>query len=255
MTNSQDPLTQIALLERLAANTWPAAVDRKLGEWRLRAANGVTRRANSVLAVGKPPEDSDWLREVEDFYAGHGLPARFHISPASPPWLDAALESEGYLDDMHTSLLIADANASRSLPEPEGRFRVMLYKYANEEWLNHFLACEGYEESRRHAYERIFTAIEPNRRFASFEVDGTPAAVGTAVVEGGWAGFMNIAVAESFRRQGVGLQLMKVLIDWACGQGADGLYLQVVKDNEAALRLYAKIGFTHLFDYHYKVKS
>ncbi|WP_409346883.1 GNAT family N-acetyltransferase [Paenibacillus sp. MBLB4367] len=254
--NHQDTnLPLITQLERLAANTWPAAESRRFGDWRLRATFGVTRRANSVFAIGSPPAEANWRTEIESFYREKSLPVRFHVSPASPSWLDAELEAQGYVADSHTSMLVADAGKARQLLEPADRFQAMLYEYANEEWLHTFLTCEGYSEDRIPAYERIFAGIEPAHRFAVFLDRGTPVAVGTVVVESGWAGFTNIAVAEPYRRRGVGLQLMRKLIDWANEREAENLYLQVMKNNEAALRLYAKLGFRHLFDYHYRVES
>src|ERR671924_243065 len=35
----------VARLEHICADAWPAVVERPLGQWRLRAAGGVTRRA------------------------------------------------------------------------------------------------------------------------------------------------------------------------------------------------------------------
>ena len=63
-------------IEELAANAWPAPVQQQLEGWRLRAGNNVTRRANSVLAVGPVPVDEPWLDEVTEFYRSRRLPVR-----------------------------------------------------------------------------------------------------------------------------------------------------------------------------------
>ena len=47
-------LAAITRLEGLCADAWPAAVERSLGAWRLRAAGGYTGRANAALAIGDP---------------------------------------------------------------------------------------------------------------------------------------------------------------------------------------------------------
>jgi hypothetical protein len=44
-------MNQITQIEALAANAIPAAIVQELDGWRLRFNYGVTRRANSVLAI------------------------------------------------------------------------------------------------------------------------------------------------------------------------------------------------------------
>ncbi|WP_236713701.1 hypothetical protein [Rathayibacter tanaceti] len=56
-----DPL----LLDRLAADAWPALVRRPLGAWELRASAGVTKRANSLLASGDVADQSAALDAAE----------------------------------------------------------------------------------------------------------------------------------------------------------------------------------------------
>jgi len=73
-----------AMLDELAANAWPAPIQQQLESWRLRAAYGVTRRANSVLTLDTLPSYEHWLDVVVDFYSSRGLPVQFQISEASP---------------------------------------------------------------------------------------------------------------------------------------------------------------------------
>lgn len=57
------------------------------------------------------------------------------------------------------------------------------------------------------------------------------------------AEILNIAVHPSFRRLGVGVRLMRVLIDAAQERGACSLYLEVRASNVAAAALYRSLGF------------
>jgi ribosomal protein S18 acetylase RimI-like enzyme len=56
----------------------------------------------------------------------------------------------------------------------------------------------------------------------------------------------NVAVDEKFRRQGIGRQLMEAAITEARGRGAEAMVLNVRPHNEAAIRLYEKLGFQQL---------
>src|SRR5690242_18108024 len=97
------PMT-ILQLETLAANAWPAAEVQRVGGWRLRFHNGVTRRANSVWPNLTPDEQAtgdqaleEQLSQVEQFYRQRNVPPRFQICPAMQPEnLDEVLAARGY---------------------------------------------------------------------------------------------------------------------------------------------------------------
>ncbi|HJN15443.1 MAG TPA: ribosomal protein S18-alanine N-acetyltransferase [Armatimonadota bacterium] len=59
----------------------------------------------------------------------------------------------------------------------------------------------------------------------------------------GEAHIMNIAVAPSRRRRGIGEALLLTLIDNARERGSALAYLERRESNDAAARLYAKLGF------------
>jgi ribosomal protein S18 acetylase RimI-like enzyme len=51
------------------------------------------------------------------------------------------------------------------------------------------------------------------------------------------------------------LRVLGALAGWAARCDATQLYLQVSRDNEAALRLYERAGFTEVCGYHYRTAS
>lgn len=286
----------IAHIETLAAKSWPAEVTEPLGPWQLRFNHGLTKRANSVLALGSLPDEPDWLERVERCYRAHGLPPRFHVSDASPAELDPWLEQQGYVKEVPCHILVADcAEVLRRLepealrhPEPEampgippagtldanaggasvdsdampatGSARPFpacdcrLEERADAGWVGDFLQIEHLRPDWLEAYQRLFDRIPPRKCFLRVYRGNAPVGVGTAVADGDWAGLLNVATAEAYRGQGIGRQIVRALCAWSCGQGVRRLYLQVVADNTPALRLYARAGFRHLSDYHYRVK-
>ncbi|HEX6248724.1 MAG TPA: hypothetical protein VFZ64_12710, partial [Nocardioidaceae bacterium] len=82
--------------ERRAVAAWPPHESAPLGEWLLRASQGYSGRANSVLAVGDPgmPVD-EALAQVEAFYRHRGLPAWAQVVVGSD--VQQAVESAGWV--------------------------------------------------------------------------------------------------------------------------------------------------------------
>src|SRR5450432_4240420 len=61
-------------LELVAAGSWQATEQARLGDWMLRAAEGFTGRSNSALAVGDPGLPlAEAVDQVCDWYRARGL--------------------------------------------------------------------------------------------------------------------------------------------------------------------------------------
>jgi GNAT superfamily N-acetyltransferase len=97
--------------------------------------------------------------------------------------------------------------------------------------------------------------LGPKACFLQICDNGATVGLGTAVLERGWAGFTNIVTAQSHRGKGVGTLMMRALAAWCHEHGAAQLYLQVLRHNTAAIHLYSKLGFTHLYNYHYRTRG
>ncbi len=79
-------------------------------------------------------------------------------------------------------------------------------------------------------------------------------ALGTVSVIDGYGGLSNIVVAEEHRGKGAGNQVIRVLTEWAKNNGAERMFLQVMKENLAAVSLYEKIGFSPISEHHNRIK-
>lgn len=254
-----DHNSSVLHLERLAFHTWPALRQWKYDDWTVRSTGPFTKRANSVFSAGAMPLSQSWLAEIEAHYTEHGLVPQFHISPASPPELDATLEAAGYTKEMVTSLYTASCadTASKTAPaadENTDAVELAVQPNWDHEWMNAFLEAEQYGEERRSFYEALFDRISPKTAYISIRADDRIAGIGTAVSDEGWTGFINIAIHPSFRRRGFGRKLMHGMAAWLLQNGSERLYLQVLADNAPAIALYRSAGFAHLYDYHYRVK-
>lgn len=239
-------------LEQLAANAWPPRERADLGEWRLRAHDGITRRGNSVLAAGPFPE-GDWLNEVEVFYRSRGIPPCFQVSDSSPGELDKMLELRDYSVIMQCFMMVASCEeilrCTEQSPSWDARFDLEM----DDCWLDEFITMEEFPTERKGAYGSIFAGINGPKCFAVLLEDGERIGLGTVAIEKGWGGISNVIVDSRHRRKGVAIALIRALTQWSVEQGAQHIYLQVLRKNTAAVDLYQKLGFSVISAYHYRV--
>ncbi|MDD9267791.1 GNAT family N-acetyltransferase [Paenibacillus sp. GCM10023248] len=254
----KDHLTFYKTMDLIASNTWPAETTVTLDRWLLRANHGVTKRANSVLAIGDVPSEANWLQTVERFYTEQGQPAIFQLSDASPEHLDDYLASQGYAKDLPCLMMFA--SSQEVVTQAGERLRntadlsVEWASRADDEWLDAFLLLESYNPDLKSIYKGICERIKPTKGFVKVRRGNDIVAVGTAIVESEWAGFLNVVVSEQVRGQGLGYYLLHALSVWSQSQGASRQYLQVVAANTAAVSLYEKLGYKTMYGYHYRLK-
>jgi [ribosomal protein S18]-alanine N-acetyltransferase len=80
-----------------------------------------------------------------------------------------------------------------------------------------------------------------NRVYLAADEDGVVGFGGVMLV-GDEAHVTNLLVDPEWRRRGIGLELMRALIDEAVAEGARHITLEVRSENDPARRLYARLG-------------
>ena len=240
-------------LEALAVTAWPPATQERLEGWELGFDRGVTRRANSTLpnrlTAGADPEAL--IAEVERRYRARGLAPCFKISPAAAPAdLDRRLAARGYNAEGHSLVLTAEPEtvAGRAAPAPGVALQVL--SEATRDWCG---ACwPGAGAAEDEARTALAGRIEAPRAFALARIRDEPAGAAAIACRDGWACITAVNTLAAWRRRGVAWTLMAGLTDWAVGQGAEGLYLQVEAGNAPARALYDRLGFRPAYPYHYR---
>lgn len=92
------------------------------------------------------------------------------------------------------------------------------------------------------------TLLSDRCRVVVAEAGGALVGCATGTRSDGWAGpavlVSGVAVAEPFRRRGIGAALTSSLVEWAFGGGATLVHLN--PDEDSAARLYASLGFVEV---------
>jgi N-acetylglutamate synthase len=228
---------------------WRAPVRERLGDWLLRAADGFTGRANSVLPVGEPglPVDAA-LQRVQDFYARVQLPVQAEVIIGSR--VEEELKARGWVParPQQADTLVQVAAVTPAVPVSSGRggaADVRLTERPGDDWLQRYGRSAGNDPGV------VRAVLESGERVIFAQVAAPAIAVGRAVVTHGWLGVSAVEVESGQRRRGLGSSIVDALLSWGSACGARSAYVQVLADNDAALALYARRGFRTHHAYRY----
>ncbi len=242
------------MLDVLMANAWPPAVVEIHGSWRYRWAHGVTRRANSVLALGDEVPTGDLIKEAASLYRARGAPTLIQVSTAStPPGVARTLLSRGFRPTARTLVerAITEAVVAGIRARP---YDVEFSERPTDEWFDAYWSVErGRDRSDgdRSVCRRVLLAPDVPTVFAAARHGDEVVGVGQIVIEAGWGGVQCMATTPMHRRQGVARAVLDGLAEVALGLGARRMYLAVMPDNAAAIRLYRRCGFGPSHEYSY----
>ncbi len=95
----------------------------------------------------------------------------------------------------------------------------------------------------------VIKNIDSNAGLFVYEHDGRPIATAICVHDEELAGLFEVACHESYRRKGFGRAIALTALKWGWMRGAQKAWLQVGTENEAAIRMYERMGFAELYRY------
>lgn len=243
------PAASFEELAAVTARAWQPVESEALGDWRLRAAGGFTRRANSVLPLGDPGLPlGEAFGRVRRWYEERGLPAYVQTATGAEgtqELLCAELEEHGWRREVSAEVRIA---ALAPVGDREAEVSaVRLTREPDAAWLARY---QRFSTPGPHVLRVLGSG--PSVWFATVPGSGdAPDAIGRCVVDGRWAGFMAVEVAPEQRRRGLATTVMTALARRALDEGASAAWLQVEEDNEGARALYDGMGFAGHHRYHH----
>lgn len=243
-------------VEEASLNAWPSLNTYLYDGWLARFANGYTKRANSVTPLYPGSMDlDDKIKGCETLYKQQNLRPVFRL----PGFVEGIDEVDGRLAARHYQKIdttsVQTLDLSFCFANQSKRAYILPGRSGTESWLGAFHRLSGDNPQRHDAatHQQLLNNIIGEKCFMVLMVAGEVVACGLAVASNGYAGIFDLIVAKEHRRQGYGLELTESLLDWAVNQRAHYAYLQVMTANTAAINLYAKLKFTELYQYWYRI--
>lgn len=224
--------SQIRAVEHAAALAFPGIEHRWLDGWLLRAGVGDTFRANSAIPLELGASFAS-VPAIVDFYVERGLTPLFAIPDRLVSMRDdTTVEREN-------RTLVAELPATLP-PRPD----VALADSPGPDWL------AGYD--RDVAVAELAAVLDGRLCFAVGPAGAVARAAITAAPDGTrWVGISDVHVDAGQRRRGQASAVCAALLAWAVEHGATHGYAHVRDGDDAALGLFAGLGFApqHRFRY------
>ncbi|MBP8310071.1 MAG: GNAT family N-acetyltransferase [Burkholderiaceae bacterium] len=239
-------------IEQAAFDAWPALEETDLAGWRLRCADGYTKRANSANAIGAMSELSlRQIESIESFYRDRGLNTVFRLASfCTSQAVDDVLTDRGYrYADMSLVMTLALPAQAQLAPPADGPQATTDI----EAWLDDYQTITGSERSPNPAHRRLLHSIRGETRFLVTRMDGHPVSCGLGVKSGDSLGLFQVATRPENRGGGLASALCREVLRWGTLRGARTAFLQVEADNHAAVHIYETLGYRRRYHYWYRI--
>jgi len=239
------PLTlRVLELDQICNLTWPATQELENSGWLMRAAGGVTNRANSVLPLaanleaGALKDFAEKLSAAQEFYNKRNLPTIFQV--ALPAWqlLSEKLRSIGAIETLRGNTMVNDLSPSKQIV-PAG-FEILQSDQFSNEWLA-VKPTPGIEKILSGCAATYLTMINNGKAIATCRI----------ALAKGWSSITRVYVHQDFRGQGLGKAIMAAALEASFEQGATKALLQVEANNAIAIGVYESLGFNFHHEYSY----
>jgi ribosomal protein S18 acetylase RimI-like enzyme len=238
------PLTlRVLELDQICNATWPATEELESAGWLMRAANGVTKRANSVLPLKAALADNETsltekLETAEVFYRERNLPTIFQL--ALPTWqnLFDQLQLIGAQESMRANTMVADLISA--IPQIPAGFEVFESAQFDQEWL-------GLQPAP--GIETILASCPAT--YLTIRKNGQVLATARFAVAESWSSITRVFVKADSRGQGLGKAIVEAALAASLAQGATKAVLQVEASNAIAIGIYESLGFNFHHEYVY----
>jgi len=246
---TQSPLPSIETFERAGLEAWPGIEVKWDGKWVRRASKGYTKRANSAQCFDPNDDDDtdDRIIGASAWFIARGLKPVFRITPLSTPALEGELGDAGWqaIDQSHLFAMPLGPHEK----DPDAK----LVSVLDPEFLAAQQKLQSYSDATLAGMKALLGVMKVPATGILVYRDDQPVAAGLMAIANGIVITGNVVTDPTRRRQGLAAAMMRTGLSWAHDNGATVAALNVQADNDAAKTLYKGLGFTHQYDYHYRI--
>ncbi|MCK6580558.1 MAG: GNAT family N-acetyltransferase [Anaerolineae bacterium] len=240
-------------VEERATNALPAQDTLLYDGWVIRAADHAPRRANAVHVFHRSTLPlNQKIDFCQAFYWARGARSIFKITPLCEDGLIPALEARGYTDDPSGLVQATEALDVPDLPPHDAE--IELLPRPTQDWTADNGRLHEFSAAQTAAHAALSARLPTPAAFVRLRRDGRTLALALGVMERGWIGIYSVITDPAERDRGYASAALAALFDWGRGAGAARAYLQVMRTNAAAQRVYARFGFTTLYPYGYRFR-
>lgn len=242
-------LPSVETFERAGLEAWPGIDVKWDGSWVRRASGGYTKRANSTQCFDPDDfEDAD-LRVISacSWMVLRKIKPVFRITPLSSPELNATLDEAGWASIDESHLLAME------LGEHEPDAQAALLPVLDQKFLAVAQTLQGYDAAAMTGMKNLLAVFKVPAVGVVLTRDGEAVASSIMAVADGVVITGNVVTHPERRRQGLAAAMMRSGLAWARREGARFAALNVQADNAGAKALYASLGYSHQYDYHYRI--
>ena len=246
-------------IEKAARFAWPALEEKELSCGVLRYSRSADRRANSLSLYPHAEFETGKLIDVaEQFFTERSAVPIVKIVQAeegvsnAPVEIDSALELRGYEKQAPTHSMLLDL---KTVQDAQSNFENgSIERVDVGSWLQEWYAFNDRNYEKVDVQKILLERSELAHLCLLKQDDQeAPMSGGMAVYANQSMGLFGISTAAAHRKKGYALEVISSLLCWGIKQGAKFAYLQVEESNQAAVRLYQKLGFRKAYSYWYRV--
>ncbi|GAB2745911.1 GNAT family N-acetyltransferase [Arthrobacter bambusae] len=243
----------LALIEELMDRAWPAPDREDTGGWVMRAAGGVTQRANSVWPREQAEDHESAVRAATQWYRSRRLPLIFQVfDDERSTGLNAVLDVQRFTRQSETLIMVRPDGALPGTPRDGVANDVEISEEPSEEWLRLWWSVDGRGGDAELEIARTILESCPSVYALVRDSDGAPAAVGRLALVEGRGGIYCMATTARHRRRGLGRQVLDALLSAGSHRGVSEFWLLVMASNAGAQALYEGAGFAEHSRYLYR---
>lgn len=258
MPNHPLPATDIASIERATLDAVSPAHTETWGDWLLAFDPSHIGRATSAVPLahrGLPAQTVHTVQAIAARYSAQQRPAQFRVADeAGLADMQQALRDCGYAPTQATLTQISPLAHTLALlkdlpPLPTG-WHIEVSEHANATWQSVYLA-DGFDPIDGAQRAQALSRAAHGLYAWICDDQGHALAAGGLSLSHGWASLHGMRTVIAAQNRGLAKHTIAALARAAQARGFTRLFLQVHAHNTGACALYAQLGFSTAWRYHY----